>query len=51
MHADTEVPDQAAELVERVAAIDIAKASGTVCMRLPHPNRETPTVTQLRRRT
>ncbi|WP_329367294.1 IS110 family transposase [Streptomyces sp. NBC_01483] len=38
--ADTEVTDQAAELVERVAAIDIAKASGMVCMRLPHPSRE-----------
>ncbi|QDN75872.1 MULTISPECIES: IS110 family transposase [unclassified Streptomyces] len=38
--ADAEVTDQAAELVERVAAIDIAKASGMVCMRLPHPSRE-----------
>jgi hypothetical protein len=38
--ADTEVTDQAAELVERVAAIDIAKASGMVCMRLPRPSRE-----------
>ncbi|MFD7446816.1 hypothetical protein [Streptomyces sp. NPDC059909] len=27
-------------LVERVAAIDVAKASGMVCMRLPHPTRE-----------
>lgn len=32
---------EAAEgLVERVAAIDVAKASGMVCMRLPHETRE-----------
>jgi hypothetical protein len=28
--------EQAEELVERVAAIDIAKASGMICLRLPH---------------
>ncbi|MFE9922842.1 hypothetical protein ACFYQA_15025 [Streptomyces sp. NPDC005774] len=28
--------DQTAELVERVAAIDVAKASGMLCLRLPH---------------
>lgn len=31
--------EQAAELVERVAAIDIAKASGMVCIRLPHEDK------------
>ncbi|MFE0063272.1 IS110 family transposase [Streptomyces sp. NPDC059003] len=30
---------RAEELVDRVAAIDIAKASGMVCMRLPHETR------------
>ena len=31
-----EIPDAEHELViERVAAIDVAKASGTVCVRLP----------------
>jgi transposase len=30
---------RAEELVERVAAIDVAKASGMVCMRLPHDSR------------
>ncbi|MEV6057644.1 IS110 family transposase [Streptomyces sp. NPDC052107] len=30
------VAEQAAELVERVAAIDVAKASGMLCVRLPH---------------
>jgi transposase len=42
--ADAEETDQSGELVERVAAIDIAKASGMVCMRLPnpkHPGRRT----------
>jgi hypothetical protein len=33
---DIEEIEQAVELVERVAAIDIAKASGMVCVRLPH---------------
>ena len=31
--------EQAAEMVERVAAIDIAKASGMVCVRLPHEDK------------
>ncbi|WP_405814736.1 IS110 family transposase [Streptomyces sp. NBC_01390] len=33
---DAEAVDQETELVERVAAIDVAKASGMLCMRLPH---------------
>jgi hypothetical protein len=36
---DVEEIEQAVELVERVAAIDIAKASGMVCIRLPHEDR------------
>lgn len=36
---DIEEIEQAVELVERVAAIDIAKASGMVCVRLPHEGR------------
>jgi transposase len=31
--------EQATEMVERVAAIDIAKASGMVCVRLPHEDK------------
>jgi transposase len=35
-----EIPDADHELViERVCAIDVAKASGKVCMRLPRPGR------------
>jgi transposase len=30
--------DDSAEVVQRVAAIDVAKASGTVCTRVPHPS-------------
>jgi len=30
--------DDEVTIVERVAAIDIAKASGTVCVRVPHPS-------------
>jgi transposase len=30
--------DEPEESVERVAAIDVAKASGTVCTRVPHPS-------------
>lgn len=33
---ESEAVDQTAELVERVAAIDVAKASGMLCLRLPH---------------
>jgi transposase len=29
--------DEHEEILERVAAIDVAKASGTVCTRIPHP--------------
>jgi transposase len=36
---EAEEIEQAAELVERVAAIDIAKASGMVCLRLPHESK------------
>jgi transposase len=36
---DIEEIEQAAELVERVAAIDIAKASGMVCVRLPNEDK------------
>jgi transposase len=32
-----EIPDEEHEqLIERVAAIDVAKASGMVCIRVPH---------------
>jgi transposase len=31
--------EQAQEIVERVAAIDIAKASGMICVRLPHEDK------------
>ncbi|WP_331719128.1 hypothetical protein OG985_49215 (plasmid) [Streptomyces sp. NBC_00289] len=31
--------EQAEELVARVAAIDIAKASGMVCVRVPHEDK------------
>ena len=31
--------EQAQEIVERVAAIDIAKASGMVCVRTPHEDK------------
>ena len=35
-----EIPDEEHELViERVCAIDVAKASGKVCVRLPDPRR------------
>jgi transposase len=30
--------DDSGEVVQRVAAIDVAKASGTVCTRVPHPS-------------
>ena len=37
-HEPEEIPDAEHELViERVCAIDVAKASGKVCMRLPQP--------------
>jgi hypothetical protein len=35
-----EIEDEAHEqILERVCAIDMAKASGMVCMRVPHPSR------------
>lgn len=37
--ADPEEFNTSEDLVDRVAAIDIAKASGMVCMRLPHESR------------
>jgi Transposase len=40
MHEPEEIPDADHELVtERVCAIDVAKASGKVCVRLPRPGR------------
>ena len=30
--------DEHEQIVERVAAIDVAKASGMVCLRVPHPS-------------
>jgi transposase len=39
MNDSTEETEQAAELIERVAAIDVAKANGMVCLRLPHEER------------
>ncbi len=35
-----EIEDEEHEqILERVAAIDVAKASGMVCVRVPHPDR------------
>jgi transposase len=40
MREPVEIPDQDHErLYERVAAIDVAKAKGMVCTRIPHPDR------------
>jgi transposase len=40
MREPQEVPDEEYEqLLERVAAVDVAKASGMVCTRVPHPER------------
>lgn len=37
MHEPDEIADEEhEEVAERVAAIDVAKASGMVCIRLPH---------------
>jgi transposase len=33
--------DDRGEVVQRVAAIDVAKASGKVCTRVPHPSKPT----------
>ena len=34
-----EVTDEPVQVISRAAAIDVAKASGMVCMRLPHESR------------
>ena len=40
MRQPQEIEDEEHEqLVERVAAVDVAKASGMVCTRVPHPSR------------
>ena len=40
MREPQEIEDEEHEqLVERVAAVDVAKASGMVCTRVPHPSR------------
>jgi transposase len=40
MREPQEIPDEEFEQVlERVAAVDVAKASGMVCTRMPHPDR------------
>ena len=39
MQDPVEIPDEEHEqLLERVAAIDVAKASEMVCTRVPHPS-------------
>ena len=51
MHEPDEIDDEEhEEVAERVAAIDVAKASGMVCVRLPHekvPSRRVTTVWQV----
>ena len=37
--AGAEVTDEPVQVISRAAAIDVAKASGMVCMRLPHESR------------
>jgi transposase len=40
MKEPQEIPDEEHEqILERVAAVDVAKASGVVCARVPHPDR------------
>jgi hypothetical protein len=40
MREPQEIPDEEHEQVlERVAAVDVAKAPGMVCTRVPHPSR------------
>jgi hypothetical protein len=40
MRQPQEIEDEEYEqVVERVAAVDVAKASGMVCTRVPHPSR------------
>ena len=37
--AGAEVTDEPVQVISRAAAIDVAKGSGMVCMRLPHESR------------
>ena len=37
--AGTEVTDEPVQVISRAAAIDVARGSGMVCMRLPHESR------------
>ena len=37
--AGAEVTDELVQVISRAAAIDVAKASGMVCLRLPHESR------------
>lgn len=39
--------EEGAEIVERVAAIDVAKATGMVCVRMPHPKSKDRRATQV----
>jgi transposase len=41
------VVDDTEQILERVAAIDVAKASGKVCVRVPHDTREGKRVTRV----
>src|SRR6266545_4576544 len=48
MREPQEIQDQEYEQVaERVAAVDVAKASGMVCTRVPHPSRPGKRVTKV----
>ena len=48
MREPREIQDEAYEqVVERVAAVDVAKASGMVCTRVPHPSRPGKRVTKV----
>ncbi len=48
MREPQEIQDEAHEqVVERVAAIDVAKASGKVCTRVPHPSKPGRRVTKV----
>ena len=49
MDSDIEIVDaDHEEVVQRVAAIDVAKASGMLCTRLPHPSVPTRRITKVR---
>lgn len=48
MREPQEVPEESyEEVLERVAAIDVAKASGKVCTRLPHETKPGRRVTKV----